>query len=280
MSTADNLLFLLYFAGTACLFGALLGSFFNVLIYRLPRNESIVFPGSHCPSCGYTIRWYENIPVISYLFLRGKCHGCKTAISIRYPLVEMLTSVYSVFIVLFYCIPFVSTQNYDSYGILFLVAFIHYITLLLFVVITIIDIQHYIIPDELTLYGFGIAVLLSFLPGGITPVYSILGAITGSGILLLFGFVGGKLLKRDDAMGGGDVKLLLWFGALWGPFIVLGSIFIGALLATLVSVVCMVLKKLDKGNHIPFGPYLCGGTLIALIYGERIWDWYLKFSGF
>ena len=265
-----------YFAFVFFILGTTLGSFFNVLIYRIPIGKSVVSPPSACPHCGHKIQWYENIPILSYIFLGGKCSSCKQKISIRYPIVELLTGLYSLLLyVLFYHDQMFSASNL-TLGLL--PAAVQYITLMLFIPISIIDIEEMIIPNEFTIGGTVLALLVSFIPGGITPLQSFLGLIAGSGILIIFGKLGELALKKE-AMGWGDIKMLAWFGALFGVKVALLTIFIGAFVGVLGSAIQILLKKLKTGEHLPFGPYLCIGAFIAIIWGDPILSWYLNLAG-
>jgi leader peptidase (prepilin peptidase)/N-methyltransferase len=148
--------------------------------------------------------------------------------------------------------------------------FLQYFTLLLFIPLAVIDIKHYIIPDEITLSGIALALAASFLPDGITPLQSLVGAACGGGFLLLTGLVGKLILKREDAMGGGDIKFLLWLGALFGFEAAFVTIFAGCAVGAVVSIILILLKKAQKGKIIPFCPYLCVGALIFAAFGKEI----------
>jgi len=235
------------FGGLAFLVGACLGSFFNVLIHRLPRGESIVRPASRCPSCERLIRPRENIPIASYLLLRGRCAGCGTRISRRYPLVEALTGAGFAFFALV-----------DGPGIPLVR------DLLLFsliVPITFIDVDHRIIPDELSLGGVAAGILLSVLPGGDWKG-SVLGGLLGGGILYATAWGYEKATGREG-MGGGDIKLIAMIGAFLGWKGALFSIFAGSLLGVGAGVIAM--RKGEEGlkTAIPFGPCLCAAALLA-----------------
>lgn len=254
-----------------CVFGLLIGSFFNVLIWRLPRNESIAFPASHCPRCNRKIKPWENIPVISYIFLGGKCAGCKDKISIVYPLIELVTS--GLLVLLWYV--FISRQQLtviSGIPLLFQVIF-----LILMVPIAVIDYRHYIIPDSITLSFLVAGFAVSFVPGGVTPVQSIIGILAGGGSLWLLGFIGSVVFKKGDAMGGGDIKLMAAAGALFGPEIALFSIIFGAFLGSAVGIPMILLRKLRSDHHIPFGPFLGAGLWISVIAGYKIILWYMNF---
>jgi leader peptidase (prepilin peptidase)/N-methyltransferase len=257
-----------FFTIVFLLFGLLFGSFFNVLIYRLPRGESVIFPASHCPVCNHNLSWLENIPILSFVFLGGKCKECKAKISFQYPLIEFVTGIYSV--ILFFV--FSNKIHLALYGSPydFIIIFLQYFTLLLFIPLAIIDIKHYIIPDEITVTGIILSFAVSFLPNAITPLQSFIGALCGGGFLLLAGILGKYILKRSDTMGGGDIKFLLWIGALFGFQTAFATIFIGSAIGVLISAFLILFKKLKSGNHIPFCPYLCAGVLVFVVFGDKI----------
>jgi leader peptidase (prepilin peptidase) / N-methyltransferase len=253
------------------LFGALLGSFFNVLIWRIPRNESVVFPASHCPNCNRAIQPWENIPVLSYLFLGGKCAGCKVKISIIYPIVEIITSASLLVLwVLLVDGEVITLINGIPLGVQ--IAF-----LILLIPISVIDIRHYIIPDIFTLSFLVLSLGISFIPSGITPQQSLLGILAGGGSLWLLGFIGKVVFKKGDAMGGGDIKMMAAAGALWGPEIALIAIVLGAFLGSLAGLPMILLKKINADHHIPFGPFLGAGLWISVIAGIKIMETYAQF---
>lgn len=249
----------------ALVFGLLVGSFLNVCICRMPKEESIISPPSHCPQCSYRIRWYDNIPLVSYLLLRGKCRGCGTHISLQYPLVEFLNGILALFL-------FLKFGPTPAFAALFLFSSA-------LVVITFIDIEHQIIPDEISLPGIVIGFLLSFFlkePGWIDSLFGIL---LGGGSLLLVAY-GYQKLTGKDGMGGGDIKLLAMMGAFLGwkavPFIIFSSSMIGSV----VGVSIMLLQKKDSKLAIPFGPYLAFGAMLYIFCGQKLISWYLNFGGF
>ena len=253
--------------------GLILGSFFNVLIYRLPKGESIVSPGSRCPSCSRPIPPIENIPILSYLFLRGKCAGCKVTISFRYPLIEFITASLSLLLWYTLVVPFVSeNQNWWSYVTLIL----QIATLLILIPISVIDYYHYIIPDSISLSGLILGIAVSFIPGQITPVESFFGMIAGGGILILIGLMGQFLFKKE-AMGGGDIKLMAFIGAVFGWKIALLTIFLGSLSGSIIGLTLIIIKILPKDRYIPFGPFLGVGTWLACLLGDTIVTAYFNF---
>ena len=236
----------------AFLVGACLGSFFNVLIHRLPRGESIVRPSSRCPACGRPIRALENIPIVSFFLLRGRCAGCAGAISPRYPGVEALSGAgFALFAVV------------DGPG-LPLLRDLALFSLL--VPIAFIDLDHRIIPDELSLGGIAAGILLSFLPGG-DWMGSLAGGLLGGGILYATAAAYEKVTGREG-MGGGDIKLIAMIGAFLGWKGALFTIFCGSLLGVAGGLVAM--RKGEEGlkTAIPFGPYLCAAALLARFLAE------------
>lgn len=249
----------------ACVFGMVVGSFLNVCICRMPKNESIVFPPSHCPGCSYQIRWYDNIPLVSYLLLKGKCRGCGAHISLQYPLVELLNGILSLFL-------FLRFGPTLAFAALFLFCSA-------LVVITFIDIEHQIIPDEISLPGIAVGFVLSFFLKGHSWLNSLLGILLGGGSLLLVAYVYQRLTGKEG-MGGGDIKLLAMMGAFLGwkavPFIILASSLVGSL----VGVSLMLIQKKDSKLAIPFGPYLAFGAVLYVFYGKPLILWYLGLGGF
>lgn len=249
----------------ATLFGMLVGSFLNVCICRLPKNESIVSPPSHCPLCSYQIRWFDNIPLVSYLLLRGRCRGCGASISLQYPLVELLNGLLTLLL-------FLRFGPTLAFATLFLLCSA-------LVVITFIDIEHQIIPDEISLSGIVVGFVLSFFIRGHSWQNSLCGILLGGGSLLLVAY-GYQRLTGKDGMGGGDIKLLAMMGAFLGwkavPFIILAS----SLAGSIIGISIMLLQKKDSKLALPFGPYLAFGAVLYIFYGRVLIRWYLGLSGF
>jgi leader peptidase (prepilin peptidase) / N-methyltransferase len=242
------------FAG---LFGTAIGSFLNVCVHRLPRGESVVTPRSRCPGCGHAIGWQDNIPVLSYLLLRGKCRGCGTRISVRYPLVELACGALWLAAVLVW--------GAELQALVMAVFF----TLLLGIALT--DLSHYIIPDAFSIGGLVIGLALAFLPGGLTIVQAAIGAVVGFGLLFLVAWVG-EWIFRKPAMGGGDIKMMAMVGAFLGPIGVVLTIFLGALLGSLIFGPI----SLKTGKLVPFGIFLALGALVTAVWGEPMIDWYVR----
>ncbi len=244
------MLFLTVLAG---LFGAAIGSFLNVCIYRIPAEESVVRPASRCPRCKSPIRWYDNIPVVSWFVLRGKCRDCGEGIPARYAVVEALTALVS--IVLF--IKFGPTMKFIS-------AFAFSAAL---IVITFIDLDHQIIPDVISLPGIPIFFLAAVFFMGLSWWDSLIGVLLGGGILYLIAFFY-YLFTRREGMGGGDIKLLAMMGAFLGwkslLFILLVSSFMGAV----AGITLMALKGANWKHAIPFGPFLAVAGFAYIFYGH------------
>ncbi len=210
------------------IFGACIGSFLNVCIFRIPNKESIIYPGSKCPSCSAPIRFYDNIPIISYLFLKGRCRGCGAHISFRYIFVEILTGCFSLFLFL-------------KFGFT-IEAIINFIFISTLIIITFIDLDHLITPDGIILPGIPIFLVTSsiFLPM-ITFLDSIAGLFTGSGILFLIALFF-KIFMKKDAMGGGDIKLQAMIGAFIGWKGALFGIFAASIFGTVIGFIYILSK--------------------------------------
>ena len=245
----------------AFILGLFLGSFLNVCIHRIPASESVVWPGSHCPACRTPIRAWDNIPLLSYLVLRGRCRQCQARISPRYPLVELISGLLAVGLLY----RFGPTWGY----------LIYYAWSLALVVITFIDLDHQIIPDRLSLGGIVVGlVLLPWLP--VTYQEALIGLALGAGglIAIIYGY---KVLTGKEGMGGGDVKLLGMIGVFLGWQGVVFTIFVASLVGSVVGVPWLAAQKKDMQNPIPFGPFLSLGALVYLYWGQDIIDWYFGF---
>lgn len=254
----------------AFIFGAVIGSFLNVCIYRIPRDESIIRPASRCTSCGKPVRFYDNIPLVSYILLMGKCRYCKTKLSFRYPMIEFLNAVLYVIVL---------EKFYAGPPWVLLVYFVFVSSL---VVIFFIDLDYQIIPNSITLPGIPLAVVLgsTILPD---PFFryellglkaSIVGLVAGGGFFYLVAILGKAILKKE-AMGGGDIKMMAMVGGLLGWKGVILTTFMGSLLGSITGVLLILLKGREWGSRIPFGPYLALGALISLFWGQDIFRWYL-----
>ena len=244
------------------LFGLALGSFMNVCIYRIPLKKSIISPPSSCPHCGERIRFYDNIPLISYLLLLGKCRHCRHLLAWHYPAVEALTGLLSLILFIRYGL---------SYQYLFFLLFTASL-----VTISFIDLHHKIIPDVLSLPGIVAGWSTSFFLGNISWLDSLLGIIAGGGSLFLVGFFYKQLTGREG-MGGGDIKLLAMIGAWMGwrslPLIVLISSLTGAIIGSAF----LLLAGKGFRFRIPFGPFLSLGALLYFFFGPELTSWYFRF---
>jgi leader peptidase (prepilin peptidase) / N-methyltransferase len=240
------------FAG---LIGACVGSFLNVCIIRLPEGESVVAPRSRCPGCGSAISGYDNLPVLSWFLLRGRCRACGLRISSLYPTIELVTALIWVAAVARYGI------TWDA----LIVAI--FFTLLLGIGVT--DARTYLIPDEFTLGGLLLGLLLSLTPGGVSIVQSLSGAALGFGLLYLTAVLGEWWLKKP-AMGGGDIKMMAMVGAFLGPAGAVLTIFLGALVGTLI----FVPLSLRTRRLVPFGVFLSVGAAVTDVWGGAVVDWY------
>lgn len=243
----------------AFIFGAAVGSFLNVCIFRIPAKQSIVKPSSQCPHCHHSVRFYDNIPLISFLILRAKCRDCGGAISWRYPLVELLTAI----LTLLLFIKFGLTLNFAVF----------FLFTAVLITITFIDIDHQIIPDVLSLPGIPIFFLAAVFIVKVPWHEALIGLLVGGGILWLIAFVY-ELVTKREGMGGGDVKLLAMIGGFLGwkalIFILLVSSFTGAI----VGILAMIVKKQDMKYAVPFGPFLSIAAIAYIFFGDafmRLW---------
>lgn len=245
----------------AFLLGAVVGSFLNVCICRLPEDKSVVFPPSACPKCGSRISWYDNMPIISFLLLRAKCRTCTAPISWRYPLVEALNGLLTLLLFL-------------KFGIspAFLALFIFCSSL---VVITFIDLDHQIIPDQISLPGIIIGFAFSFFLPWNGWQNSLLGILLGGGSLYLVAW-GYEKLTGKEGMGGGDIKLLAMMGAFLGWRSVLFIIFAASLVGSVIGIAAMLIQKKDRKLAIPFGPFLAFAAVLYIFFGRQIIYWYLS----
>ncbi|MBW2438162.1 MAG: prepilin peptidase [Deltaproteobacteria bacterium] len=243
------------------IFGICIGSFLNVCIYRLPESKSIVHPRSMCPKCGTLIRSYDNIPLFSYIALRGKCRYCGDRISFRYPAIEFISGIFAVGVFL-------------KFGIS-VEALIYYTFIAVLLVITFIDIDHQIIPDVISLPGIPIFFAASFALPNVTFAESILGILVGGGSLYLVAWLY-HLITRKEGMGGGDIKLLAMMGALIGWKGVLFTIFAASAVGTLAGLAVILKTGKTMKLKIPFGPFLAIGAIAFIFFGPQLITWYFN----
>lgn len=245
----------------AALFGAAIGSFLNVCILRwgAEPKESVVRPPSHCPKCGIGLRWYDNIPIVSWLLLRGRCRGCGVPISIQYPLIELATALIW---------GFMAWRHGASLEALRGAAFA---TVLLGIAMT--DARAYIIPDEFSLGGLALGVLFALLAGKQALGVALLGAAVGFGLLWLVA-IAGEWMFKQEAMGGGDIKMMAMVGAFLGWQGTLLTVFLGALIGSLIFV---PLSLVGHKKLVPFGIFLAIGAAATYLVGPAILSWYAAY---
>jgi len=243
------------------LFGLAWGSFLNVVIYRLPRGLSLMRPPSTCPQCGTRIKAYDNIPVLSYLLLRGKCRACGLKISVAYPLVELLTP--ACFLLLYarfsLSVPFYASCLFAS----------------ALIALCFIDLYHQILPDEITLPGLALALLYSGFRPDMTLRQSLVGAVAGAGFLLII-YGAYLLLRKKEGLGMGDVTMMLLVGAYLGWVKAFFTLLVGSFVGALVGLFLMSFRKKDLQFALPFGTFLAPAAFFALVWGDRIINAYLS----
>ena len=242
------------------IFAAVIGSFLNVCICRIPLGLSIVHPPSNCPACHTKIRGYDNIPILSYLILRGRCRECRATISIRYPFVEFLSAVLALML-------------FEKFG-LGADFFVFTIFTFALVVITFIDFDHKIIPDRISLPGIPLGFLASLLLTRITYLDSLIGLVAGGGFLFFVALFYSLLFKKEG-MGGGDIKLLAMIGAFVGWQGVIFVVFFSSLVGSIAGILYIVLSGKGSRSPIPFGPFLALGAYAYLLVGEVLIDFYM-----
>jgi len=245
----------LVFLAYAAVLGAAIGSFINVLVARLPAGQSPVRPRSACPACGATIAWYDNVPILSWLVLRGRCRRCGTRISVQYLLVEVGTALIWLGIAWLYGPSWVGLRGA--------------VLISLALAIALIDARHYLIPDALSLGGLVAGLALAPLPGPPSILAALLGAAAGFGVLFVVGLVGEWIFKKP-AMGGGDMKMMAMVGAFLGPSGAMLTIFLGALVGTIVF--APVALRTDR--EVPFGVFLAIGAATTFLVGDLLVGWY------
>jgi leader peptidase (prepilin peptidase)/N-methyltransferase len=251
-------------------FGALVGSFLNVCILRIPNNDSIVSPPSHCPKCKAAIPFYDNVPLLSYLILHGQCRSCSVRISPRYFVVELLTAL-------------LALALYDRFGFGFSF-FVSFVFVGALIVISFIDLDVRIVPDVISLPGIVVGLALSvagyFLISGESavvpsPVSSLLGILAGGGFLLATAWIYEKI-TGVEGMGGGDIKLLAMIGAFLGWPSIPITLFFASLVGSVVGIACMVATGAGRRLALPFAPFLCSGALLFIFFGKDLIQFYVS----
>jgi len=240
--------------------GLCIGSFLNVCIHRIPLKVSVVHPRSACPRCGYVLTWKDNIPVVSYLMLRGRCRSCAAPISMQYPIIELVTA--AIFLLHWYVL---GPSWLLPVRLLFACALI---------VLFMIDLEHQILPDVITLPGIVLGFAFSlFLPPG--PIMSAAGAVVGGGIL--WGIAEAWFrLRKVEAMGFGDVKMLAMVGAFLGLKLVIFTFIASSFIGGVIAAGLVATRRADMATKVPFGTMLAAGALAASLWGDRIVTWYLS----
>jgi leader peptidase (prepilin peptidase)/N-methyltransferase len=243
----------------AAVLGACVGSFLNVCIYRLPRGQSLATPPSRCPRCQRPLRWYHNLPILSWSALRGRCAYCRAPISIQYPVIELATALLWVLIVWMTPVGWLLASRLVLATAL--------------IVLFMIDLEHQLLPNAITLPGILVGLAFSFVaPPG--PVDSLLGIILGGGVL--YGIAAAYyLLRKEEGMGMGDVKMLAMVGAFLGWQAVLLTLVLSSFAGAVMGMAMMALQKGNLRYALPFGTFLAVGALIAMLFGERLLAWYL-----
>lgn len=246
--------------GFALALGAIVGSFLNVVILRLPaENQSIAFPASRCPHCLTPLHWFENIPLLSYFILRGRCRSCKAGISMQYPLVELLMALLSLAV-------------YISFGLTITAAGYFLFCAALLVIIWI-DLHHQIIPDVISIPGIICGFLFSFFNSTVSWQDSLIGLFVGGGIL--YGIaMAYYLLRKQEGMGGGDIKLLAMIGAFLGWQSLLFVVFFSSFTGAVVGITAMIKQGGDGATRIPFGPFLSVAALVFLFFQQQIFTYF------
>jgi leader peptidase (prepilin peptidase) / N-methyltransferase len=240
-------------------FGMAIGSFLNVVIHRLPRGESVVSPGSRCPGCGYALGAFDNIPVVSYLVLLGRCRRCGVRISPRYPLVEIATGALFVL-------------HYFVFGWTPLLA-VRVVFAASMVALFAIDLEHHLLPDAITLPGIGVGLVASlFLPPGIRD--AVIGILAGGGVLWLIGEAYYRY-SGEEGMGGGDVKMLAMIGAFLGWQLVIVTLVFSSIAGSVIGILLIVTRRGGMKYALPYGTFLAIAALVSSLAGAQIVDWYV-----
>jgi leader peptidase (prepilin peptidase)/N-methyltransferase len=242
------------------LWGLCIGSFLNVCIHRLPLKQSVVTPRSRCPHCGYMLTWKDNLPLVSYALLGGRCRSCRAPISLRYPFVEAITAA-------------IFLWHLSVFGVTWLLL-VRLAFACALIVLFAIDLEHQILPDRITLPGIvvGFACSLLLPPG---PLLSIEGIVAGGGILWAIA-EGWYRLRKVDAMGFGDVKMLAMVGAFLGLRLVLFTFVVATMIGGIVGVTLIATRRANMATAVPFGTMLAVAALIASLYGDNVLAWYLS----
>lgn len=264
--------------------GACIASFLNVVIWRVPRGESIVSPPSHCPKCNSLIKWYHNLPIVAWLALRGKCANCKAPISPRYIIIETIGGILFLAVYIEMLGEFVvSAGEVPPFAVVGMVVMWTWTSLM--IVGSMIDFDHKLLPDFVTVGGMILGVVWNGVDSALFGSWlfildSVAGLVIGFGLMWLIRFIGGKVFKRE-AMGMGDVFLMGAVGALFGPVAVLVTLILSSVFGSVIGVSLIALSKTKfrRFIEIPYGPYICMGCLVWMFWGPEIINWYLNLLG-
>lgn len=254
----------LYFTIISFIMGTIFGSFYNVCIYRIPNKQSVANPPSHCYKCENRLKPIDLIPILSWIFLKGKCRYCGTKVSSRYAIVEAITGL-------------LFALTYISFGYSFKT--IYYMILIsILIIITFIDIDHFIIPDEIIILGSIIAIIVNLLGYGTGFIDGIKGALfAGGGVLIVISAI--EFIVKKEVMGGGDIKLYamlgLFFGTKLALLTILLSIYVGGAYG-IIFIIYNKIKKKEANTMIPFGPFISIAAIISMLWGNNIIDFYIK----
>ena len=244
------------------IYGLIIGSFLNVCIYRIPREESIAFPSSHCPKCNTSLKWYDNIPVFSFIMYKGKCRYCGEKISPQYPIIEILNAI--VYIIIY--VKFGLTLEFLFYAIISSIL----------IVIALIDLQEMIIPDILVISILAVSIIYKiasyFLYNSPINLLDSIGGLALSAILFIL-----IILVSKGGMGGGDVTLIGSLGFILGIKGILLTIFLSFILGAVISLILLALKIKGRKDPIPFGPFIILGFFITIMVGDYLFNWYMDF---
>ena len=247
------------YAAAVGVLGLIVGSFLNVCIHRIPRKESLLYPPSRCPGCGVSLRWFDNVPVLGYAWLRGRCRACRAPISPRYPVVELVTM--AVFVL-----------HYGVFGWSALLA-ARLVFACALIVLFAIDLEHHLLPNVITLPGIAVGLIFSlFLPPFI--VDALIGALVGGGVLWLIGEAYYRF-SGQEGMGGGDVKMLAMVGAFLGWQAVVLTLVLSSVAGSLTGVLLIVTRRGGLKHELPYGTFLALAALAASLVGDRVIAWYV-----
>ncbi len=239
--------------------GIVFGSFLTVCIHRLPKKQSIVTPRSACPNCEKQISWYDNVPLFSFLWLQGRCRTCHRTIPPRYPIIELSNGLGWLLVVWRYGFTWPTIVYAGLVSV--------------FLVVSWIDWDYKIIPDVITLPGIVVGFFCASLLLQLGWFNSLLGILVGGGILLFLAWIS-PLLFGKEGIGGGDIKFLAMVGAFLGWQQVLLTLMVGSMVGAIAGIILIATKVLQRGQYIPFGPYLAFGGMISVLWGKELWDWY------